>query len=444
MKKTTIAGIHAHEILDSRGMPTLQVTMWSECGQFVCAGVPSGASTGKNEALELRDGVKERYFGKGVLKAVAHVNEKISKLLLGKSPLNQAELDHLMIETDGTKNKSKLGANAILGASLAIAKLGAKVSGLPLYRYLGGSCACVLPCPMMNIINGGVHADSGLDFQEMMIRPHGAPSFSEALRWGVEVFYALKELLKKGGHVTAVGDEGGFAPRLKSHEEALDLILKAIEKAGYKPGIEISLALDCAASEFFNKTTKKYGKRTISQQAAYLSKLCENYPIDSIEDGMSENDWEGWKKLTENLGKHVQLVGDDLFVTNTEFVKRGFREGVANSVLIKPNQIGTLTETLNCIRLSSCHGYTTILSHRSGETADTVIADLAVATNAGQIKTGSLCRSERIVKYNRLLEIESELGPMAKFRDIPIPLQELGINSRTFRQAPSASALFFA
>lgn len=408
-----ILNVDALEVLDSRGNPTLQVTLQTT-RVVASAMVPSGASTGEHEALELRDKDMRRYNGKGVQTAVRHVQKKIADLLVGESPLDQERLDRKMIEADGTKTKSRLGANAILGASLALARAGSQTLGLPLYRYLGGPFANLLPCPMMNVINGGCHADNNLHFQEFMIRPVGAPTFAEALRWGAEVFHALKKILSDNKHSTNVGDEGGFAPNLKSHEEALDLILLAIEKAGYKPQEEISLALDCAASEFHHQD---YLGRSPSEHIDYLAELCEKYPIDSIEDGMGESDWEGWNLLTQRLGKRIQLVGDDIFVTNCEFLKKGICEKTANSILIKLNQIGTLTETFDCIRLAKAHGYTTVISHRSGETEDTTIADLAVAVQAGQIKTGSLSRSDRIAKYNRLLAIEHELGPLARYRD---------------------------
>ncbi len=409
-----ILNVDALEILDSRGNPTLEVTIRTE-RVVVSAMVPSGASTGENEALELRDHDIKRYHGKGVQIAVRNVRKKIADLLVGQSPLDQESLDRKMIEADGSDTKSRLGANAILGASLALAKAGAATLNLPLYRYLGGPFANLLPCPMMNVINGGCHADNNLHFQEFMIRPVGAPSFSEALRWGAEVFHTLKKILKERGYSTSVGDEGGFAPNLKSHEEAIELILLSIEKAGYRPKEDISLALDCAASEFYENGG--YLGRSASEHVEYLAQLCHNYPIDSIEDGMAEQDWEGWKTLTDRLGSQIQIVGDDLFVTNTQFLKRGLTEKIANSILIKVNQIGTLTETIECIRLAKAHGYTTILSHRSGETEDTTIADISVAVNAGQIKTGSLSRSDRIAKYNRLLSIEYALGSCARYRD---------------------------
>lgn len=411
---TKITHVEAIEILDSRGNPTLQVTVSTDHTRATAA-VPSGASTGTHEALELRDGDKNRYFGKGVLKAIHHVHKELAPLILGKDVCDQKALDEKMIAADGTSSKKRLGANAILGVSLALAKAGAQTLGLPLYRYLGGPFACLMPCPMINIINGGVHADNSLHFQEFLIRPVGAPTFAEAIRWGTEIFHTLKGLLKQKGHVTAVGDEGGFAPRLKSHEEALTLIVEAIEKAGYEPKKDISLALDCAASEFYKNGL--YLEKTSSQHVEYLCELCKLFPIDSIEDGMAEDDWEGWKLLTSALGEHIQLVGDDLFVTNSTFLQKGLREKVANSILIKVNQIGTLSETAACIKLAQAHGYTTILSHRSGETEDTTIADLAVAFGSGQIKTGAVSRSDRTAKYNRLLTIEHELGVYAQYRD---------------------------
>jgi enolase len=392
-----IESCHALEILDSRGNPTLEVTVRTKDGFSGKAAVPSGASTGENEAVELRDGDPKRYGGKGVLKAIANVNGPLNDLLKGKSVFEQVAIDNDMIELDGTENKSKLGANAILGVSLAVAKCAAAAKKMPLYRYVGGPNAKLLPIPMMNILNGGVHADNGLEFQEFMVRPVKAPNFKEALRWGAEVFHTLKSILKKKNLSTAVGDEGGFAPRLSGHEEALDLILEAIEKAGYTG--KMTIALDCAASEFKPKSEK---------QIPYLAKLVEQYPIDSIEDGLDENDWKGWAELTKKLG-NIQLVGDDIFCTNVRFLDRAIKEHVANAILIKVNQIGTLTETAATVHLAQKHGYKTIFSHRSGETEDTTIADLAVAFNAGQIKTGSLCRSERIAKYNRLLEIEEDL-----------------------------------
>jgi enolase len=424
-----IRSVKGREILDSRGNPTVEVEITTDQNIMVKASVPSGASTGEHEALELRDGDPHYYFGKGVLKAVANVNGPLAQILVGEHVCDQELLDRLMIQADGTENKSHLGANAMLGASLALARAGALTTKLPLYRYMGGTHAHMLPCPMMNIINGGAHADNTLDFQEFMIRPLGAPTFREAVRWGAEVFHTLKGLLKKEGHITAVGDEGGFAPRLQSNEEALDLILLAIEKAGYRPGTQISLALDCAASEFYDKGTRRYiekkkkqrqesyAERTAEEQVAYLEQLCTRYPIDSIEDGLAEWDWIGWQLLTQRLGQRIQLVGDDIFVTNPKFLRKGISQGVGNAILIKVNQIGTLSETLETIRLAQTHGYATIISHRSGETEDSMIADISVATNAGQIKTGSLSRSDRVAKYNRLLAIEAGLGPTALYFD---------------------------
>lgn len=426
---SSIRSVKAIQILDSRGCPTVQVMLTTDKDIMVIASVPSGASTGEHEAVELRDGDASRYFGKSVQRAVAHVNGPIAELLVGGNVFDQSRLDRLMIEADGTENKSRFGANAILGASLALARAGALTARLPLYRYIGGCHTCLLPCPMMNIINGGAHADNSLDFQEFMIRPVGAASFHEAVRWGAEIFHTLKGLLKAEGHVTAVGDEGGFAPNLKSNEEAIEWILAAIEKAGYKPGIDVTLALDCAASEFYQKGAdryvekkrmlrkQEYAERTASEQVDYLEELCQKYPIDSIEDGLDENDWAGWKLLSERLGKKVQLVGDDIFVTNPKFLTKGIDGGIGNAILVKVNQIGTLTETLEAIRLAHTHGYAAIISHRSGETEDTFIADVAVATNAGQIKTGSLSRTDRIAKYNRLLNIEEELGGCARYVD---------------------------
>lgn len=415
-----IQSIDALEILDSRGVPTLQVTVTTDRGHTGSAAVPSGASTGEHEAVELRDGDKKRYFGKGVTKAVSNVMGPLSALLLGKDIFDQINIDQAMIEADGTPNKSKFGANSILGISLAAAKAAAMARDMPLYRYVGGLHAHVLPCPMMNILNGGAHADNLLDFQEFMIRPIGAPTFKEAVRWGSEIFHTLKGLLKDGGHATSVGDEGGFAPNLHSNEAALDFIVKAIEKAGFNTK-QVSIALDCAASGFYDKAEGKYVEmkkkkrgeeyksRSVEEQILYLEQLTQSYPIDSIEDGLYENDWDGWKTLTQRLGSKIQIVGDDLFVTNTKFLKKGIEMGVANAILIKPNQIGTLTETLDTIELAKQNGYKTIISHRSGETADMTIADIAVATNSGQIKTGALSRSERICKYNRLLAIEDKL-----------------------------------
>ena len=412
-----IQNIVAREILDSRGMPTVAADVILENGVTGSASVPSGASTGVNEALELRDGDPERYFGKGVLNAVANINDIIAPALIGKSVLDQSAVDRIMIDLDGTENKSRLGANAILAVSLAVARAASISMGLPLYKYLGGTNANILPVPMMNIINGGSHSDSPIAFQEFMIRPIGASTFRDALRMGAEVFHCLKSVLRENGLSTAVGDEGGFAPALDSTEQALELIIKAIRKAGYEPGTDITLALDCASSEYFKD--KKYDYKIfegedskvldMDQQIAYLKSLVEKYPIDSIEDGMAEEDWLGWELLTAELGNKCQLVGDDLFVTNIEYLSKGIERGAANAILIKLNQIGTLTETLAAISLAQRNGYKAIVSHRSGETEDTFIADLAVATNCGQIKSGSLSRSERIAKYNRLLKIEEEL-----------------------------------
>lgn len=415
MNHSKIVAIDALEILDSRGNPTLSVAVTTDRNITGVASVPSGASTGELEALEIRDGDPNRYLGKGVQRAVHTIKHQLAHILIGENIFEQRKLDQKMCEFDGTENKSKIGANSILGISMAIAKAAALTLDLPLYRYLGGPFCSLLPCPMMNVINGGVHADNPLEFQEFMIRPVGASTFSEALRWGAEIFHTLKNILKDRGHITAVGDEGGFAPNLSSSEEALDLILEAVKKAGYHPGEQISLALDCAASEFYEK--ELYNGRTSEEQVALLAALCDKYPIDSIEDGMAENDWEGWKKLTEKVGKKIQLVGDDLFVTNTKYLRKGLEQRVANSILIKMNQIGTLSETIDCIRLAQNHGYTTIISHRSGETEDTTIADLAVATEAGQIKTGSLSRTDRTAKYNRLLMIEAELAEQGFYRD---------------------------
>ena len=418
-----IEKIVAREILDSRGNPTVEVDVLLESGIVGRASVPSGASTGENEAIELRDGVKARYGGKGVQKAVDNVNKIIAPKLIGKSTLDQRGIDKTMLELDGTKTKSKLGANAILGVSLAVAKAGAAYLDLPLYQYIGGVNAYVLPVPMMNIINGGSHSDAPIAFQEFMIRPIGAPSFKEALRMGAEVFHALKKVLKDRGLSTAVGDEGGFAPKLEGTEDALNSILAAIKAAGYTPGKDITIGLDCAASEFYHNGIYDYTKfegpngkkRTSEEQALYLEELIKGFPIDSIEDGMNENDWEGWELLTEKIGDKCQLVGDDLFVTNVDFLSKGIERGCANSILIKVNQIGTLTETLNAIEMAHRHGYTTVTSHRSGETEDATIADIAVATNSGQIKTGSLSRSDRMAKYNQLLRIEEELGDLAVY-----------------------------
>ncbi len=418
-----ICNIHAREILDSRGNPTIEVDVLLASGAFGRAAVPSGASTGINEALELRDGDKNRYLGKGVLKAVENVNKIIAPELIGMSALNQVEIDNLMLKLDGTPTKSNLGANAILGVSLAVAKAAADYLQVPLYRYIGGTNAHVLPIPMMNIINGGSHSDAPIAFQEFMIRPVGAKSFREGLRMGAEVFHSLKKIFKGRGLSTAVGDEGGFAPTLNGTEDALDSILAAITNAGYKPGSDITIALDCAASEFFVDGMYDYtkfegnkgSKRSIKEQVDFLEHLITKYPIDSVEDGMAEEDWDGWKLLTERIGDRCQLVGDDLFVTNVTFLKKGIDTGCANSILIKVNQIGTLTETLNAIELAHRNGYTSVTSHRSGETEDSTIADIAVATNSGQIKTGSLSRSDRMAKYNQLLRIEEELGANAKY-----------------------------
>ncbi len=420
-----IANVHAREILDSRGNPTVEVEVTLECGVIGRAAVPSGASTGEHEALELRDGDKGRYLGKGVEKAVANVNDVIAPELVGYSVLDQVGVDTKMLEMDGTKTKSKLGANAILGVSLATAKAAAIYLDMPLYRYIGGTNACTLPVPMMNIINGGSHSDATIAFQEFMIRPIGAPTFKEGLRMGAEVFHALAKVLKGKGLSTAVGDEGGFAPMLGGTEEAIDCILTAIKNAGYKPGRaedggDVSIAMDCASSEFFKDGVYDYSifepngvKRNSEEQAAYLADLVAKYPIDSIEDGMDENDWDGWVALNNKVGDSCQLVGDDLFVTNVDYLKKGIELGAANSILIKVNQIGTLTETLNAIEMAHRAGYTSVTSHRSGETEDATIADIAVATNSGQIKTGSLSRSDRMAKYNQLLRIEEELGASA-------------------------------
>ncbi|MFN8239824.1 MAG: phosphopyruvate hydratase [Bacteroidales bacterium] len=418
-----IVSVHAREILDSRGNPTIEVEVSTASGYFGRAAVPSGASTGENEALELRDGDKSRYLGKGVLKAVNNVNNVIAEEILGMDVSDQAGIDKKMLELDGTKTKSNLGANAILGVSLACAKAAATLHGLPLYRYIGGTNAVTLPVPMMNIINGGSHSDAPIAFQEFMIRPVGAPSFKEGLRMGAEVFHALKKVLKERGLSTAVGDEGGFAPNLGGTEDALETILKAINAAGYKPGKDVTIALDCAASEFYKDGIYDYSKfegpkgsrRTSKEQVDFLEQLTTKYPIDSVEDGMSEHDWEGWKMLTDRIGKKCQIVGDDLFVTNVEYLKKGIDMGCANSILIKVNQIGSLTETLNAIEMAHRAGYTSVTSHRSGETEDSTIADIAVATNSGQIKTGSLSRTDRIAKYNQLLRIEEELGERAVY-----------------------------
>jgi enolase len=427
-----IEKIIAREILDSRGNPTVEVDVTLECGVMGRASVPSGASTGEHEALELRDGDKKRYGGKGTLKAVENVNKIIAPKIIGMSALDQRAIDHKMLALDGTKTKSKLGANAILGVSLAVAKAAANYLDIPLYRYIGGTNAFTLPVPMMNIINGGSHSDAPIAFQEFMIRPVGAPCFREGLRMGAEVFHALAKLLKKRGLSTAVGDEGGFAPALNDTEDALTIICEAIKEAGYEPGKDVKIAMDCAASEFAFRKGKKWfydysqlkdGKKkdpngkclSSDQQIDYLEELINKYPIDSIEDGLDENDWDSWKKLTDRIGDRCQLVGDDLFVTNVDFLSKGIQLGCANSILIKVNQIGSLSETLDAIEMAHRHGYTTVTSHRSGETEDATIADIAVATNSGQIKTGSLSRSDRMAKYNQLLRIEEELGNLAVY-----------------------------
>ena len=415
-----IVDIYAREILDSRGNPTVEVEVYLESGVMGRAAVPSGASTGEREALELRDGDKSRYLGKGVLKAVTHVNEVITDALLGWEASDQSGIDRKLLDMDGTDFKSNLGANALLGVSLAVAKAAAEEAGLPLYQYLGGTNAKELPLPMMNIINGGEHADNNVDIQEFMIMPSGADSFKEALRMGAEIFHALKKVLKDKGYNTAVGDEGGFAPDLKSNEEALEVIMDAIKAAGYKPGEDVLLALDVAASELYKDgkyilENEQQKEKSAADMVEFYADLVERYPIISIEDGMAENDWDGWKLLTDRLGDKIQIVGDDLFVTNTKILKEGIDKGIANSILIKVNQIGTLTETLEAIEMAKRAGYTAVVSHRSGETEDTFIADLAVATNAGQIKTGSLCRTDRICKYNQLLRIEDELEDVAVF-----------------------------
>ena len=428
---TKIARVHARQVLDSRGNPTVEADVLLENGVIGRGAVPSGASTGEHEALELRDGDKSKYLGKGVLKAVANVNNEIAKAAAGLDASDQRALDHKMISLDGTPTKSRLGANAILAVSMAAARAAAIASKQPLYKYLcrysTDKNASLLPCPMMNILNGGAHADSSVDFQEFMVMPVGAPSFSEGLRWGVEVFHALKAALKKHGYSTAVGDEGGFAPSCKSNEEAIQIVLEAIQAAGYKPGEQVSIALDPAASEFYDKSSGKYvfkksdkSWHSSAEMAAYWTAWVEKYPIVSIEDGLAEDDWAGWKTITNSVGansskKKIQLVGDDLFVTNTERLRRGIQEGIANAILIKLNQIGTVTETIDAIEMARIAGYHSIISHRSGETEDTFIADLAVATGAGQIKTGSASRTDRIAKYNQLLRIEEELGASARF-----------------------------
>ncbi len=422
MGSTRISKIIAREILDSRGNPTIEVDVRVEGGALGRAAIPSGASTGEHEAWELRDGDKSRFGGKGVKKAVTNVNDKIAPTLKGWDARDQRKIDHELVELDGTPNKKNLGANALLGVSLAVAHAAAAAENLPLFRYLGGSEARVLPVPMMNILNGGVHSDAPIDFQEFMIVPRGAPTFSEALRYGAEVFHALKSVLKERHLSTAIGDEGGFAPQLDSAEDALESISTAVKAAGYKFGEQIFIALDPAASEFYDSANNVYvfkksngSKKTAEELIEYYADLCVRFPIISIEDGCAENDWDGWKKLTARLGNKIQLVGDDVFVTNVEFLRRGIAEHVANSILIKVNQIGTLTETLATIDLAKENDYATVISHRSGETEDATIADIAVATNAGQIKTGSLCRSDRIAKYNQLLRIEEELGDKAVY-----------------------------
>ncbi len=416
---TEIIDIHAREIMDSRGNPTVEVDVTLSDGSFGRAAVPSGASTGAHEAVELRDGDKKRFLGKGVQNAVDAVNGEIADAIVGMDAEDQVAIDEAMIALDGTDNKAKLGANAILGVSLANAKAAADAAGLPLWRYVGGAHARVLPAPMMNIVNGGAHADNPIDFQEFMILPVGAPSLKEAVRWGAEIFHTLKAALKKEGHNTNVGDEGGFAPNLPSAEAALDFCMKAIEQAGFKPGADIALGLDCASTEFFKNGAYHYegeGKtRSISEQVDYLAKLVGAYPIVTIEDGMSEDDWEGWKLLTDRIGAKCQLVGDDLFVTNVNRLSKGIKAQVANSILVKVNQIGSLTETLAAVEMAQRAGYTAVMSHRSGETEDATIADLSVATNCGQIKTGSLARSDRLAKYNQLIRIEEELGGQARY-----------------------------
>ncbi|MFN0078145.1 MAG: phosphopyruvate hydratase [Prosthecobacter sp.] len=422
MEELNIARIIGREIIDSRGNPTVEVDVYIEGGAMGRAAVPSGASTGEHEALELRDGDKKRFLGKGVLKAVDAVNNELADALIGADAADQVGIDKAMLEVDGTKTKSKCGANAILGVSLAVAKAAAATLGMPFYKYIGGPNAKVLPVPMMNIINGGAHSDAPIDFQEFMIMPKGAPSFSEALRYGAEIFHSLKKILHDLGLSTAVGDEGGFAPTLKSADHALEVIAQAVDKAGYKLGEDIFIALDVASSEFFDKTKNKYvfkksdkSERTAAELVAYYAELKKKFPIISIEDGCAEGDWAGWDIITKEMGATTQLVGDDLFVTNVEFLQKGIDLGVANSILVKVNQIGSLTETLDAVDLAHRHGYTAVMSHRSGETEDYTIADLAVATNCGQIKTGSMSRSDRIAKYNQLLRIEQELGENAIF-----------------------------
>ena len=421
-----ITDVYAREVLDSRGNPTIEVEVYTESGAFGRGMVPSGASTGEYEAVELRDGDKSRYLGKGVSKAVDNVNNVIADALLGYDVLEQNAIDKLMIELDGTPNKGKLGANAILGVSIAVARAAADYLNVPLYKYLGGFNTKVLPTPMMNIVNGGSHSDAPIAFQEFMILPVGAPSFKEALRWGAEIFHELKSILHKRGLVTAVGDEGGFAPNFEGTEDGVETILEAIKNVGLEPGKDVFLGFDCAASEFYEDGVYDYtkfegdkgAKRTSAEQVDYLEELVNKYPIITIEDGMDENDWDGWKALTERLGGKVQLVGDDFFVTNTSYLEKGIAEGAANSILIKVNQIGTLTETFDAIEMAKEAGYTAVVSHRSGETEDSTIADIAVATNAGQIKTGSLSRTDRIAKYNQLLRIEDQLGEVAEYRGL--------------------------
>jgi len=413
---SAIIDIRSREILDSRGNPTVEVEVLTKDGAVGRAAVPSGASTGKHEAVELRDNDNKRFLGKGVLKACKHVDDEIRDEVVGMDVFLQREIDQVMIEADGTKNKSKFGANALLGVSMAVAKAAAKEAGQPLYRYIGGVNACTLPVPMMNILNGGSHADNSIDFQEFMIMPVGAPFFSESLRMGVEIFHHLKNVLKSKGYSTNVGDEGGFAPNIKSNEEAIETVLMAIEKAGYRPGEDVLIALDAASTEFYNEKEKIYhfkksdGRKLDSDEMVdFWKKWVKKYPICSIEDGLAEDDWKGWSKLTDSIGKKVQIVGDDLFVTNTERLKKGIKEEAANAILVKVNQIGTLTETIEAVQLATRHGFNSVMSHRSGETEDTTIADLAVALNTGQIKTGSASRSDRIAKYNQLLRIEEEL-----------------------------------
>jgi len=417
-----IIDIRAREILDSRGNPTIEVEVLTEEGALGRAAVPSGASTGKYEAVELRDGNKKRYLGKGVLKACQNVEEIIAEQLLGVEITDQSYIDNIMLELDGTTNKAKLGANAILAVSLACAKAGAEETTQPLYRYVGGVNACTLPVPMMNILNGGSHADNSIDFQEFMVMPVGAETFSQGLQMGVEIFHQLKTVLKKKGYSTNVGDEGGFAPNIKSNKEAIETVLTAIEKAGFKPGEDIFIAMDAAASEFYNKKEKVYhfsqstgDKLTSSEMVGYWNDWCKKYPILSIEDGLDEDDWKGWAEMTQVLGDKIQIVGDDLFVTNTEKLKKGIEKNVANSILVKVNQIGSLTETIDAVNLAHRNGYTSVMSHRSGETEDVTIADLAVALNTGQIKTGSASRSDRVAKYNQLLRIEEELGGLGYY-----------------------------